>query len=153
MDSPTDKSEALDFTVSTKNTGLFLADIIGQNGGLYNSSKSPFGSMKNDSIWIMVLPILVQGDWENRNELVQRKVDLSNAADSLKLIVQRDWMINGLKAHEAVTTNRKKGETWINYETRVYLKEKHYLIQGSSKKDPEKSLEIFRMFASSLIPK
>jgi hypothetical protein len=153
MDSPTDKSEALDFTVSTKNTGLFLADIIGQNGGLYNSSKSPFGSMKNDSIWIMVLPILVQGDWENRNELVQRKVDLSNAADSLKLILQRDWMINGLKAHEAVTTNRKKGETWINYETRVYLKEKHYLIQGSSKKDPEKSLEIFRMFASSLIPK
>jgi hypothetical protein len=153
MDSPTDKSEALDFTVSTKNTGLFLADIIGQNGGLYNSSKSPFGSMKNDSIWIMVLPIPVQGDWENRNELVQRKVDLSNAADSLKLIVQRDWMINGLKAHEAVTTNRKKGVTWIDYETRVYLKEKHYLIQGSSRKDPEKSLEIFRMFASSLIPK
>jgi hypothetical protein len=153
MDSPTDKSEALDFTVSTKNTGLFLADIIGQNGGLYNSSKSPFGSMKNDSIWITVLPMPVQGDWENRNELVQRKVDLSNAADSLKLIVQRDWTINGFQAHEAVTTNRKKGVTWIDYETRVYLKEKHYLIQGSSRKDPEKSLEIFRMFASSLIPK
>jgi hypothetical protein len=153
MDSPTDKSEALDFTVSTKNTGLFLADIIGQNGGLYNSSKSPFGSMKNDSIWIMVLPMPVQGDWENRNELVQRKVDLSNAADSLKLIVQRDWTINGFQAHEAVTTNRKKGVTWIDYETRVYLKEKQYLIQGSSRKDPEKSLEIFRMFASSLIPK
>ncbi len=152
-DSPTDKSEALDFTVSTKNTGLFLADIVWQNGGLYNSSKSPFGSGENDSIWIMVLPMPVQGDWENRNELVQRKVDLSNAADSLKLLVQRDWTINGLQAHEAVTTNRKKGETWINYEARVYLKEKHYLIQGSSRKDPEKSLEIFRMFASSLIPK
>jgi len=152
-DRPTDKSEALDFTVSTKNTGLFLADIIGQNGGLYNSSKSPFGSMKNDSISIMVLPIPVQGDWENRNELVQRKVDLSKAADSLKLLMQRDWMINGLQAHEAVTTNRKMGETWINYETRVYLKEKHYLIQGNSKKDLEKSLEIFRMFASSLLPK
>lgn len=152
-DRPTDKSEALDFTVSTKNTGLFLADIIGQNGALYNSSKSPFGSMKNDSIWIMVLPIPVQGDWENRNELVQRKVDLSNAADSLKLLVLRDWTINGYQAHEAVTTKRQEGVTWIDYEARVYLKEKHYLIKGSSRKDAESSLAIFRAFASSLQPK
>lgn len=152
-DRPSDKSEALDFTVSTKNTGLFLADIVWQNGALYNSSKSPLGSGEKDSIWIMVLPIPVQGDWENRNELVQRKVDLSNAADSLKLLVQRDWTINGFQAHEAVITKRKEGVTWIDYEARVYLKEKHYLIQGSSKKDPEKSLEIFRMFTSSLQPK
>lgn len=152
-DRPTDKSEALDFTVSTKNTGLFLADIVWQNGALYNSSKSPLGSGEKDSIWIMVLPIPVQGDWENRNELVQRKVDLSKAADSLKLLVQRDWTINGFQAHEAVITKRKEGVAWIDYEARVYLKEKHYLIQGSSKKDPEKSLEIFRMFTSSLQPK
>lgn len=148
-DGPIDISDALDFTVNTKNTGLFLADIVWQNGALYNSSKQPFGSSANDSITVMILPMPVPGDWENRKELLQRKIDLASMADSLKLIDQRDWTINGMQAFEAITSSQKKGVVWVNYETRIYLKEKHYLIQGSSSKDIEKSILIFRKLAAS----
>ena len=142
-------SDALDFTVNTQNTGLFLADIIWQNGALYNSNKEPFGSSKNDSIDVMILPMPVPGDWENRKELLQRQIDLTPVADSLKLIDQRDWTINGMQAFESITSKQKNGVVWVNYENRIYLKEKHYLIQGSSRKDIEKSVVIFRKMAAS----
>lgn len=148
-DGPIDISDALDFTVNTKNTDLFLADIVLQNGALYNSSKQPFGSNANDSITVMILPMPVPGDWENRKELLQREIDLASMADSLKLIDQRDWTINGMQAFEAITSSQKKGVVWVNYETRIYLKEKHYLIQGISNKDIEKSTAIFRKLAAS----
>ena len=148
-DRPIDKSDALDFAVNTQNTGLFLADIVWQNGALYNTSKKPFGSSENDSISVLILLMPVPDDWENRKELLQRKIDLTPVADSLKLIDQRDWTINGMQAFEAITSNQKNGVVWVNYETRIYLKEKHYLIQGSSKKDKEKSIAIFRKLAAS----
>jgi hypothetical protein len=140
--------DQLQFTVNTDDTPLKFATIMMQTGVIFNlDGKFPTEMKSSVGFMVMVMPFPIEEveQKEVAMEAVKKKyAENVEVSDSAKVI------INGLTGYEVIGYEvNKQSETVLTYSVTLFDKDKYFVLNGSSKKDFETYVKLFRKVSQS----
>jgi hypothetical protein len=140
--------EQLQFTLNTKDTPLKFATIIMQTGVIYNlDGKFPTEIKSGVDLMVMVMPISIEEAEQKQRAMraVKRPTD-----ENVEISESAKVTINGLTGYEVIGYEvNKQSKTELKYSVTLFDKDKYFVLNGSSAKDFETYVKLFRKVSQS----